>query len=44
MAGREEVFEALLNENLVTQQDGRITPTLRGFLYNNQLIRRLGVG
>ncbi len=34
----------LLEEKLVTQQEGRITPTLRGFLYNNQLIRRLGVG
>lgn len=44
MQGREEVFETLLDEKLVTHQEGRITPTLRGFLYNNQLIRRLGVG
>ncbi len=42
--GRESVFASLLDEGLVTQQEGRITPTLRGFLYNNQLIRRLGVG
>ncbi len=41
--GREEVFDSLHSEGLVTQQEGRITPTLRGFLYNNQLIRRLGV-
>lgn len=44
LLGRESVFEGLLEEGLVTQQEGRITPTLRGFLYNNQLIRRLGVG
>ena len=41
--GREEVLDTLLREELVTRQGGRITPTLRGFLYNNQLIRRLGV-
>jgi oxygen-independent coproporphyrinogen-3 oxidase len=44
MVGREKVFESLLDENLVTLEEGRIRPTLRGFLYNNQLIRRLGVG
>jgi oxygen-independent coproporphyrinogen-3 oxidase len=43
LQGREAAFEGLLKEGLVTRQEGRITPTLRGFLYNNQLIRRLGV-
>jgi oxygen-independent coproporphyrinogen-3 oxidase len=42
--GREAVFAAFQEEDLVTWQDGRIRPTIRGFLYNNQLIRRLGVG
>lgn len=43
LQGREAVFEGLMKEGLVTRQEGHITPTLRGFLYNNQLIRRLGV-
>lgn len=44
MVGREKVFDALLDEHLITRDEDRIRPTLRGFLYNNQLIRRLGVG
>lgn len=39
-----ELWSALEREGLVERKDGRLVPTLRGFLYNNQLIGRLGIG
>ncbi len=43
LEGREDVAEKLLEEGLLLREAGMLRPTLRGFLYNNQLITRLGV-
>ena len=42
-AGLESLVEDLLGTGLVVLQEGRISPTPKGFLYNNQLITRLGL-
>ena len=41
--GQELALEFLLQNGLLIQQEERISPTLRGFLYNNQLITKLGL-
>ncbi len=41
--GMESVLEPLLESELLICQEGRISPTLKGFLYNNQLITKLGL-
>ncbi|MCP4449496.1 MAG: radical SAM family heme chaperone HemW [Myxococcales bacterium] len=41
--GLESVLQELLDSGLLKHQAGRISPTLKGFLYNNQLISRLGL-
>jgi len=40
-AGRAAVVESLISEGLCEAIDGRIRPTLRGFLYNDRIARRL---
>ncbi len=41
--GLESVVDELAGQGLLTKKDGRISPTPKGFLYNNQLISRLGL-
>ncbi len=41
--GLESVTDALLANGLLAEREGRISPTTKGFLYNNQLISRLGL-
>lgn len=41
--GLESVCDDLARNGLVVEQKGRISPTPKGFLYNNQLISRLGL-
>lgn len=43
-AQRPGLWAALESEGLVERKEGRCIPTIQGFLYNNQLIRRLGIG
>lgn len=43
LVGREAVIEAMIGEKLLRRQDGRVAPTRRGFLYNNQVIERLAL-
>lgn len=40
---RAPVWRDLENQGLIERVAGRIRPTIRGFLYNNQLISRLGI-
>lgn len=40
-AGKEQIA-LLLQHKLVEERQGRLQPTLRGFLYNNQIMRYLG--
>lgn len=41
--GLESALEELCRQGLVEEKGRRISPTLKGFLYNNQLISRLGL-
>jgi oxygen-independent coproporphyrinogen-3 oxidase len=39
--GRWDVVDQLMQSDLLVQRGGRISPTIQGFLYNNQVIHRL---